>query len=195
MNSCSSSHAPVLAQHKCCGASHWDPLWERIGGTQTHSRRTGEKLGRLQRARQALVRQAESNTKCGGKRGKPWGRPIVGFRQVPVSPQGFSNQKPCDPKAIQTLPPLFTAEVFSIISTSELHSSANLLRHYRGAHHADTTRRLRACKTRPDLSRQAGQCVRCGRVEETADAQNICTNVMPCRPCATANAPDRARIV
>ena len=39
------------------------------GGTQTHSRRTGWKLGRLRRARQELVRVSKSNTKYGGKRG------------------------------------------------------------------------------------------------------------------------------
>lgn len=43
------------------------------GGTQTHSRRTGRKLGRLRYARQGLVRVPESNTKYGGKRGKPAG--------------------------------------------------------------------------------------------------------------------------
>src|SRR6266851_5064383 len=45
-------------------------LLEATGGTQTHSRRTGSKLGRLHRARQGLVRVPESNTKYGGKRGK-----------------------------------------------------------------------------------------------------------------------------
>src|SRR5204862_5315252 len=40
------------------------------GGTQTHSRRTGGKLEQLRRARQALVRVPESNTKYGGKVGE-----------------------------------------------------------------------------------------------------------------------------
>ncbi len=40
------------------------------GGTQTHSRRTGGKLGQLHCARQGLVRVPESNTKYGGKAGK-----------------------------------------------------------------------------------------------------------------------------
>ena len=43
------------------------------GGTQTHSRRTGSKLGQLHYARQGLVRVPESNTKYGGNRGKPRG--------------------------------------------------------------------------------------------------------------------------
>jgi hypothetical protein len=42
----------------------------RTGGTQTHSRRTVRKLGRLRCARQGLVRVPESNTKYGGNRGK-----------------------------------------------------------------------------------------------------------------------------
>ena len=46
--------------------SFWNPLGA-TGGTQTHSRRTGGKLGRLRRARQGLVRVSESNTKYGGK--------------------------------------------------------------------------------------------------------------------------------
>jgi len=43
------------------------------GGTQTHSRRTGRKLGRLRYARQGLVRVPESNTKYGGQGGKTGG--------------------------------------------------------------------------------------------------------------------------
>jgi hypothetical protein len=63
------------------------------GGTQTHSRRTGSKLGRLHRARQGLVRVPESNTKYGGKSGKTGGlRPFL-CRQVSVSPQGFPREK------------------------------------------------------------------------------------------------------
>ena len=63
------------------------------GGTQTHSRRTGSKLGQLLCARQGLVRVSESNTKYGGKRrktGVTW-RPLC--RQVSVSPQGFPSEK------------------------------------------------------------------------------------------------------
>jgi hypothetical protein len=48
------------------------------GGTQTHSRRTGRKLGRLRYARQGLVRVPESNTKYGG-----WGG-ITGGSAAPV---------------------------------------------------------------------------------------------------------------
>jgi len=46
------------------------------GGTQTHSRRTGSKLGQLRYARQGLVRVPESNTKYGGKSGKTGVGPI-----------------------------------------------------------------------------------------------------------------------
>ena len=52
-----------------------EPFWERPAGTQTHSRRTGRKLGQLRCARQELVRVPESNTKYGGKRGKTGGAP------------------------------------------------------------------------------------------------------------------------
>jgi hypothetical protein len=45
------------------------------GGTQTHSRRTGSKLGRLRYARQGLVRVPESNTKYGGLGGITGGSP------------------------------------------------------------------------------------------------------------------------
>jgi len=48
------------------------------GGTQTHSRRTGRKLGRLRYARQGLVRVPESNTKYGGRGG------ITGVNAAPV---------------------------------------------------------------------------------------------------------------
>jgi hypothetical protein len=67
-NSGRKSPAPVAAT---CGRSgHFGTLWERPAGTQTHSRRTGRKLGQLRCTRQGLVRESESNTKYGGKRGK-----------------------------------------------------------------------------------------------------------------------------
>ena len=47
------------------------------GGTQTHSRRTGSKLGRLRYARQGLVRVPESNTKYGGLGGITGGNPAL----------------------------------------------------------------------------------------------------------------------
>jgi hypothetical protein len=72
--------------------SIWNPLGA-TGGTQTHSRRTGSKLGRLRCARQGLVRVPESNTKYGGKRGKTGGRLAFLCRQVSVSPQGFPSGK------------------------------------------------------------------------------------------------------
>ena len=59
---------------------HSGTLQGATGGTQTHSRRTGVRLGRLQRARQGLVRVPESNTKYGGKVGRtggPWA-PLLG---------------------------------------------------------------------------------------------------------------------
>ena len=53
--------------------SVWNPFGT-TGGTPTHSRRTVLKLEQLPCARQALVRVPESNTKYGGKSGKPRGR-------------------------------------------------------------------------------------------------------------------------
>jgi len=55
------------------------------GGTQTHSRRTGRKLGRLRYARQGLVRVPESNTKYGGWRG------ITGVNAAPVMDPSISE--------------------------------------------------------------------------------------------------------
>jgi hypothetical protein len=55
------------------GVVNSEPFWERPAGTQTHSRRTGGKLGQVRDARQALVRVPESNTKYGGHGGKPRG--------------------------------------------------------------------------------------------------------------------------
>src|ERR1700750_553330 len=53
--------------------SVWNPFGT-TGGTPTHSRRTALKLEQLPCARPALVRVPESNTKYGGKLGKPRGR-------------------------------------------------------------------------------------------------------------------------
>jgi hypothetical protein len=55
------------------------------GGTQTHSRRTGSKLGRLRYARQGLVRVPESNTKYGGLGG------ITGVGAAPVMGPSISE--------------------------------------------------------------------------------------------------------
>ena len=62
-----------------------EPLWERPAGTQTHSRRTGSKLGQTRRTRQGLVRLSESNTKYGGKRG------ITGTSAAPVIASSISE--------------------------------------------------------------------------------------------------------
>jgi hypothetical protein len=71
-NSGQESPAPVASTGGRSG--HFRNPLEATGGTQTHSRRTGSKLGRLHRARQGLVRVPESSTKYGGKRGKPRGQ-------------------------------------------------------------------------------------------------------------------------
>ena len=65
--------SPSPEASKAGGVVNSEPFWERPAGTQTHSRRTGGKLGQVRHARQALVRVPESNTKYGGHRGKPRG--------------------------------------------------------------------------------------------------------------------------
>src|ERR1700756_4199935 len=84
------------------------------GGTQTHSRRTGSKLGRLRCARQGLVRVPESNTKYGGKRGKPRGAERRRCRQVSVSPQGFPSEKNLSASPGSSFAPLFTGQLFIV---------------------------------------------------------------------------------
>jgi hypothetical protein len=92
--------------------SFWNPSGKRPAGTQTHSRRTGERLGRLQRARQGVVRVSESNTKYGGNRGKPGGPSRARLAQVSVSPEGFPREKICDREVPADFTPFFTGEVF-----------------------------------------------------------------------------------
>ena len=82
------------------------------GGTQTHSRRTRPKLGRLHRARQGLVRVPESNTKYGGKSGKTGGVSRFLLAQVSVSPQGFPREKIVRSGRESGFRPLFTGQVF-----------------------------------------------------------------------------------
>jgi hypothetical protein len=82
------------------------------GGTQTHSRRTGSKLGQLLCTRQGLVRVPESNTKYGGKPGKTGGTLHPLCRQVSVSPQGFPSEKNCLEAPDFGFVPLFTGQLF-----------------------------------------------------------------------------------
>ena len=91
--------------------SFWNPLGSdrRDPNTLAPNRR---KLGRLQRARQELVRVPESNTKYGGKRGKPEGDSPARLAQVSVSPQRFPREKICDGEGPTGFTPLFTGEVF-----------------------------------------------------------------------------------
>jgi len=74
-------------------SGHFGTLLGANGGTQTHSRRTGWKLGRLSRARQGLVRVPESNTKYGGKPGKTGGEQRPLSVQLSVSPELFPSRK------------------------------------------------------------------------------------------------------
>jgi len=71
-NSGQTNPSPVASTGGRSGQS--GTLLGATGGTQTHSRRTGSKLGQLPCARQGLVRVPESNTKYGGKGRKTGGR-------------------------------------------------------------------------------------------------------------------------
>ena len=95
-------------------SGHFGTLQGAIGGTQTHSRRTGSKLGQLHRARQGLVRVPESNTKYGGKAGKTGGPRRRCCCQVSVSPQGFPSEKICSGSAVSGFVPLFTGQLFIV---------------------------------------------------------------------------------
>ena len=95
-------------------SGHSGTLQGANSGTQTHSRRTGSKLGRLHRARQGLVRVPESNTKYGGKRGKTGGPRRRCYAQVSVSPQGFPSEKNRLWGAASPFVPLFTGQLFIV---------------------------------------------------------------------------------
>ena len=77
------SPAPVAWNGRRSG--QFGTLVGATGGTQTHSRRTGSKLGQTRRTRQGLVRVSESNTKYGGKRG------ITGTSAAPVIASSISE--------------------------------------------------------------------------------------------------------
>ena len=103
---------PMSAASTGRRSGHFGTLEGATGGTQTHSRRTDGKLGRLQRARQELVRVPESNTKYGGNGGKPGGHALNCCRQVSVSPQGFPSEKNCFRAVATDFAPLFTGQLF-----------------------------------------------------------------------------------
>jgi hypothetical protein len=105
---------PVSAASTGWRSVHSGTLQGATGGTQTHSRRTGVKLGRLRYARQGLVRVPESNTKYGGKLGKTGAPPSRCCGQVSVSPQGFPSEKNPLFVGLSALAPLFTGGRFII---------------------------------------------------------------------------------
>src|SRR5262249_36419272 len=77
--------SPRPLPHPAGGVVSSGALLGATGGTQTHSRRTGSKLGRLRYARQGLVRVPESNTKYGGWDG------ITGVGAAPVMGPSISE--------------------------------------------------------------------------------------------------------
>src|SRR6266403_1463987 len=111
-NSGQTNPSPVASTGGRSGQS--GTLLGATGGTQTHSRRTGSKLGQLPCARQGLVRVPESNTKYGGKAGKEGVALRRLCRQVSVSPQGFPSEKNCLHRAGFGFVPLFTGQLFIV---------------------------------------------------------------------------------
>ena len=119
------------------------PAWRRArfgthlgatGGTKTHARRTGGKLGQTRRARQELVRVPESNTKYGGKDGITGGDPApVMEPSISESSRIPKGKKVCRPVE-QTLHPLFTGQVF--IRPDGLHREDSPVRAGREGWHA-----------------------------------------------------------
>ena len=91
-----------------------EPCQGAFGGTENHPAPNDPKLGRLRCTRQGLVRVPESNTKYGGKPGKPEAvrHPLMG--QVSVSPRGIPSEKNLREAPIRTLRPLFTGQVFFV---------------------------------------------------------------------------------
>jgi hypothetical protein len=105
---------PITATATGGRSGHFGTHLGVTGGTQTHSRRTGRKLGQLPCARQGLVRVPESNTKYGGKRRKTGGARSLQCGQVSVSPQGFPREKNCFQGADFGFAPLFTGQLFIV---------------------------------------------------------------------------------
>src|ERR1700716_2435052 len=89
-------------------------LQETTGGTQTHSRRTGSKLGQLPCTRQGLVRVPESNTKYGGNRGKNRGGPAPSMLPSISESSGIPKRKNCFKRANLSFAPLFTGQLFIV---------------------------------------------------------------------------------
>src|ERR1700733_13023945 len=69
------------------------PCQGAIGGTENSPAPNDPKLGRLRCTRQGLVRVPESNTKYGGKLGKPEAVRHPPMVQVSVSPSGIPSRK------------------------------------------------------------------------------------------------------
>lgn len=103
---------PFTRGPKAWRSGHFGTLVGATGGTQTHSRRTGWKLGHVRHARQGLVRVSESNTKYGGKVG------ITGVGAAPViaptigESSGIPKPKKFVPPVDQSFAPLFTGALF-----------------------------------------------------------------------------------
>lgn len=103
---------PCTRGPKAWRSGHFGTLVGATGGTQTHSRRTGWKLGHVRYARQGLVRVPESNTKYGGW----WG--ITGGGAAPVIEPtiGESSGIPKPKKFVRPVDrrfaPLFTGQLF-----------------------------------------------------------------------------------
>jgi hypothetical protein len=108
------ANEPVTRASTAVGVVVLEPFQGVSGGTKNSPAPNDPKLGRLRRTRQGLVRVPESNTKYGGKLGKPgvaW-RPLM--PQVSVSPQGIPSEKNLPEASDPGLRPLFTGQVFFV---------------------------------------------------------------------------------
>jgi hypothetical protein len=84
---------PITAAFTGGRSGHFGTHLGATGGTQTHSRRTGRKLGQLPCTRQALVRVPESNTKYGGKGRKTGGYPTPSVEPSISESSGIRKRK------------------------------------------------------------------------------------------------------
>jgi hypothetical protein len=152
----SEANSPVTSALSSSRNGHSGTLSGAFGGTENSPAPNDPKLGRLRCARQGLVRVPESNTKYGGKGGKPRGGPRLDWGQVSVSPQGFPSKK-IYPRGVDGgFHPLFTGQLFIVVLGSSWHCTSK------------THVGLRRCS-----GWHAGQAMVSGPDKRQADADSI----------------------
>ena len=91
---------------------HSGTLRERPAGPKHTRAEQDQKLGRLHRARQALVRVPESSTKYGGKTEITGGAQPLRCRQLSVSPEGFPRKKLSDTRQPKLRPAVHRRTIY-----------------------------------------------------------------------------------